>query len=151
MITLSGHGGWEEGGTSLHKPLQEKVTTPVSLSEKLPDCGNWTWDPTLPVLRNDVLVKVPKRPIPSPWFQLLPPGTQIKTTIFCCFFLRTGNVGSQVKFPQSGNFSERDIGVVTFVTSRCPSFISSSVEWGSTCIVYTRPPDSRKNYYRTHF
>ncbi len=29
-------------------------------------------------------------------------------------FLRTGKVGSQVQFPQSGNFSERDTGVVIF-------------------------------------
>jgi hypothetical protein len=27
---------------------------------------------------------------------------------------RTGNVGSHVQFPKSGNFSERDTGVVTF-------------------------------------
>jgi hypothetical protein len=46
-------GGWEEGGTSLHKHLQEKVTTQVYLSEKLPDFGNWTWDPTLPDLRKN--------------------------------------------------------------------------------------------------
>jgi hypothetical protein len=37
---------------------------------------------------------------------------------FLLFFLRTGNVGSQVQFPKSGNFSEMYTGVVTF-SCRC--------------------------------
>jgi hypothetical protein len=45
--------------THLKNPLKKKplktsratALTPVSLSKKLPDFGNWTWDPTLPVLR----------------------------------------------------------------------------------------------------
>jgi hypothetical protein len=37
---------------------------------------------------------------------------------FLLFFLRSGNVGSQVQFPKSGNFSERYTGIVTF-SCRC--------------------------------
>jgi hypothetical protein len=33
--------------------LVTKVTTPVPLSKKLLDFGNWTWDPTLPVPRKN--------------------------------------------------------------------------------------------------
>ncbi len=84
--------------------LVTKVTTPVSLPKKLPDFGNWTWDPTLPVLRKNSITKQTTVVMETKIY-----GTFTKTS-----FLRTGNVGSQVQFPKSGNFSERYTGVVTF-------------------------------------
>jgi hypothetical protein len=85
----------------------------------------------LPVLRNDVLVKVPQIIVSMTtvvYFVMFKAWDPTQKINFQLFFLRIGNVGSQVQFPKSGNFLERDTGVVTFVTSRCSSFISSSVD-----------------------
>jgi hypothetical protein len=101
--------------------LVTKVTTPVSLSKKLPDFGNWTWDPTFPILRKNsrkLFFWVGSHALNITKQTTVVMETKICGTFTNTSFLRTGNVGSQVQFSKSGNFSERYTGVVTF-SCRC--------------------------------